>query len=129
MLCPKCGVEVIKANVGLGRHVLLEKRSDIYYVKEYLGVEPSAHLLDSHAIVHDCENTLLNPIVYSLNDLKKMSLLKLHEISTLLNISSRTIENWIHTKGIPYIKIGRLVRFDYEEVSKWIDSKRSDNLR
>ena len=37
-------------------------------------------------------------------------------------ISRSTVDNW-KKEGLPYIKIGRSVRFDETEVDKWISKR------
>lgn len=37
-----------------------------------------------------------------------------------LNISNNTLDNWI-TKGLPTIRIGKTIRFDKNEIHKWIN--------
>jgi excisionase family DNA binding protein len=34
------------------------------------------------------------------------------ELAKIARVSTRTIDNWIKKKVVPYLKIGRLVRFD-----------------
>ena len=40
------------------------------------------------------------------------------DVSRALQVSERTIQNWMKRKMIPYLKIGRNVRFDLNEVLK-----------
>ena len=42
------------------------------------------------------------------------------EIAELLNVSVSTIEHYVFFKKIPFIKIGKLVRFSEDEISKWV---------
>jgi excisionase family DNA binding protein len=42
------------------------------------------------------------------------------ELANMLDISIETVYAWTSQKRIPYIKMGRLVRFDMEEVGRWI---------
>lgn len=41
-----------------------------------------------------------------------------------LDIKKQTAYTWVYEKKIPYIKMGRLVKFDRKEIDEWIDSKR-----
>ncbi|UCC12778.1 MAG: helix-turn-helix domain-containing protein [candidate division WOR-3 bacterium] len=52
-----------------------------------------------------------------------MKLLNISELSKKLNVKKKTIYDWIHKGSIPQIKLGRLVRFDSDEIDKWIRSK------
>ena len=51
-------------------------------------------------------------------------LLSPQELSTALNISIETVYAWTSQKRIPYIKMGRLVRFNVDEVNKWLERQR-----
>ena len=46
------------------------------------------------------------------------------ELSEVLNISTETVYAWTSQKRIPYIKMGRLVRFNMDEVNKWLERQR-----
>lgn len=50
-------------------------------------------------------------------------LLTTNDIAKSLNVSRQTIERW-RKEGLPYKKIGTLVRFDADEVNKWVDAKK-----
>lgn len=45
------------------------------------------------------------------------------EAAELTNIGVRTIEKRMKDGDIPFIKVGRLVRFDRNKIIKWMDSK------
>jgi len=52
-------------------------------------------------------------------------LLKPSDIAEMLGVKIRTVYHWIHTKQIPHIKLGKkLVRFDQEEIKKWVETFR-----
>lgn len=42
------------------------------------------------------------------------------ELATRLGLAKQTIYEWTSMKTIPYYKIGRLVRFDEDEIDKWL---------
>ncbi len=42
----------------------------------------------------------------------------------LLNTTNGHLRSLIFHRKIPHIKIGRLIRFDYEELIQWIDSSK-----
>lgn len=54
-----------------------------------------------------------------------MKLVDISEFSEKLNIKKKTIYDWVHKGLIPYIKLGRLVRFDPDDIDRWLKSKRS----
>ena len=51
-------------------------------------------------------------------------LLSPQELSAALSISIETVYAWTSQKRIPYIKMGRLVRFNADEVNKWLERQR-----
>jgi len=46
----------------------------------------------------------------------------LEEIAEHLGVSQDTIHRWIRTKEMPAHKVGRLWKFDVEEVNDWVKS-------
>lgn len=50
------------------------------------------------------------------------NLLTKKDVATLLNLSVSMI-NKLMTKGLPYIKIGKSVRFDEESILNWIKER------
>jgi excisionase family DNA binding protein len=55
-------------------------------------------------------------------------LLKPEEVAELLGVRLSTIYQWTHLGFIPHAKLGRFVRFDIDEIEKWV-KKRSTNGR
>lgn len=51
-------------------------------------------------------------------------LLDIKELAEYSGISVSTIYDWVNQRRIPYVKISNLVRFDLEEINKWIEEKR-----
>jgi len=51
-------------------------------------------------------------------------LLSPQELSDVLSVSIETVYAWTSQKRIPYIKMGRLVRFNADEVNKWLERQR-----
>lgn len=49
------------------------------------------------------------------------ALLRKREIARRLNVSVRTIENWVSAGRIPCLKIGRVTRFDWVAVRKALE--------
>ncbi|MHB1988132.1 MAG: helix-turn-helix domain-containing protein [Acidimicrobiales bacterium] len=53
-------------------------------------------------------------------------LLDQSELAELLNITERHVRRLVSERRIPYVKVGRFVRFEPEQVQRWIlDSSRS----
>ena len=41
------------------------------------------------------------------------------ELAQYLDLSTNTIRSWVWMRKIPYFKMGRLVRFDLQEIDLW----------
>ncbi len=48
-------------------------------------------------------------------------LLGLEELSGYLGIKKATLYVWVCQKKIPYVKVGRLVKFDSRKIEKWLE--------
>ena len=46
------------------------------------------------------------------------------EIANFLGVKESTIYAWVHTRQIPYYKIGRLVKFKSDEIDSWMKERR-----
>ena len=49
--------------------------------------------------------------------------LDIPEIAQYLGIKKGTAYVWVCHKKIPYIKVGRLIRFDLRKIEKWLEEK------
>jgi len=48
-----------------------------------------------------------------------------NELSAYMGVSVNTLYGWVSMRKIPYIKAGRLLRFDPQDIESWIaDNKR-----
>ena len=45
------------------------------------------------------------------------------ELAEYLGISRGTVYVWVCHKKIPYLKVGRLVKFDLRRIEKWLEEK------
>jgi len=61
---------------------------------------------------------------YLTQDIKVNKYLSVQELSEALGISEETVYSWTSQKRIPFIKVGRCVRFDQDEVKAWLDKNR-----
>jgi len=52
-------------------------------------------------------------------------LLSIGQLSQQLGISVKTLYGWVYLRQIPYVKMGRLVKFDARDIEKWIEAKKS----
>ena len=53
-------------------------------------------------------------------------LLTINELILLLNIKESHLRSLIFRQEIPFIKVGRLVRFKPEQIKKWLEEKLSE---
>jgi excisionase family DNA binding protein len=51
-------------------------------------------------------------------------LLDIHGVAEVLSVTPRHIQRLVAERRIPYLKIGRFVRFDRAELSVWLDQQR-----
>lgn len=52
----------------------------------------------------------------------KKRLITINELAALTGLSIGTLYQWkSQKKGIPYVKIGRLIKYDLKDVEKFID--------
>lgn len=51
-------------------------------------------------------------------------LLTIAQVAHRLNVEVRHIRRLVHERRIPYIKWGHLLRFDPDELQRWIDEYR-----
>lgn len=56
------------------------------------------------------------------------TLLTIDELAAELRVSRGTLYNWIYQKKIPYVKVGRLVRFERSAIEKYLDGCRIQSL-
>lgn len=47
-------------------------------------------------------------------------LIDIHELSRVTGISVSTLYSWVSQRKIPFVKCGRLTRFDPESIEQWI---------
>lgn len=52
-------------------------------------------------------------------------LLSIVQIAQQLGVSVKTIYGWVYLRQIPFVKMGRLVKFDPRDIAKWIETKKS----
>jgi excisionase family DNA binding protein len=45
------------------------------------------------------------------------------ELAKRLDVKESTVRSWVFKKQIPFVKIGRLVRFKEKSIQKWLDGK------
>ena len=50
------------------------------------------------------------------------------ELSQYLGISVNTVRSWIWMRQIPYHKLGRLVKFDLQELENWLKIRKVETV-
>lgn len=53
-------------------------------------------------------------------NVRSQRLLNIEEMAGYLGIKVNTLYSWTHTRKIPYIKVGHLVKFNFQEVVNWL---------
>ena len=54
--------------------------------------------------------------------------LGIKELSEYLGLTTGTLYVWVCQRRIPYLKVGKLVKFDIIEIEKWLKDKRVKEL-
>ncbi len=48
-------------------------------------------------------------------------LININELSEYIGLSTSTIYSWVSQTRIPFVKLGRLTRFDLQKIEEWIE--------
>ena len=56
-------------------------------------------------------------------------LIDVSQLSQILNVKKKTIYDWTHKGQVPYLKVGGLLRFDLNDIEKWLKSKKVSTHR
>lgn len=51
-------------------------------------------------------------------------LINIHEASKFLSVSVSTLYGWVWQRRIPFVKLGRAVRFDMADLEKFIEENK-----
>ncbi|MCP4649629.1 MAG: helix-turn-helix domain-containing protein [PVC group bacterium] len=51
------------------------------------------------------------------------------ELAEYLDIKAGTLSVWVCYKKIPYVKVGRLVKFDLQKIEKWIEEREVKTIK
>jgi excisionase family DNA binding protein len=57
---------------------------------------------------------------------KRPLLVDITKLSEYLSISKNTIYSWVNQRKIPYHKVGSLLRFDVNEIDKWLQEHKKE---
>lgn len=58
--------------------------------------------------------------------MKNQDLLTIEDVCKMLNIKESHLRSLIFKNEIPFLKVGRLVRFDIEDILVWVNKKNID---
>ncbi|PIP20681.1 MAG: hypothetical protein COX40_03525 [Candidatus Omnitrophica bacterium CG23_combo_of_CG06-09_8_20_14_all_40_11] len=50
--------------------------------------------------------------------------LNISEVAQYLGLTKGSLYVWVHQRRIPYLKIGKLLKFDIIEIEQWLKDKR-----
>jgi len=53
-------------------------------------------------------------------------LIDINELSQYIGLSKNTIYSWVSQRKIPFVKCGRLTRFDLKRIDSWIEENSSE---
>jgi len=56
-------------------------------------------------------------------------LIDIHGVAEVLGVTPRHIQRLVAERRIPYLKVGRFVRFDRADLSVWLDQQRVEVAR
>lgn len=56
-------------------------------------------------------------------------LLNITEVADTLGVNVRHVRRLVYERRIPFIKWGHLIRFDPDEVARWLDGHRHEGKR
>jgi len=54
--------------------------------------------------------------------------LNIKEMSDYIGLTQGTLYVWTSQRRLPYLKVGNRVRFDLQEIEKWLKGKRIKDL-
>jgi excisionase family DNA binding protein len=56
------------------------------------------------------------------------ALVDIETVSQALGISTRQVRRFVAEDHIPYVRVGHLIRFDPDELNRWLDARRSGSM-
>lgn len=51
-------------------------------------------------------------------------MISIEELAAYLGIKISTLYAWVHSRRIPYYKVGRLVKFRKSEIDEWLEQRK-----
>jgi excisionase family DNA binding protein len=59
--------------------------------------------------------------IKNMTENKIETLLTIAELAKALKLAEQTIRRWVFRREIPFLKIGKAVRFRPSDITKWVD--------
>jgi excisionase family DNA binding protein len=56
-------------------------------------------------------------------------LIDVGQVAAMLKISTATVRRWVLQGYIPYMKIGKAIRFSNSDIEKWVSAKRANSKK
>lgn len=53
--------------------------------------------------------------------------IKKEDVAEMFGVSTRTIDRWIESRGLPAIKVEKTIRFEREKVREWFDAQHQES--
>ncbi len=62
------------------------------------------------------------------NQAEERDLINIPMLAKRLGVSPKTIYAWVHMRKIPYLKIGRLVKFQSRDIQNWVERNKVNSV-
>ena len=56
-------------------------------------------------------------------------LININELSELTGLSTSVLYSWVSQRRIPFVKCGRLTKFDLQRIDEWIEESSVDEKK
>ena len=100
----------------MNRHAFSEAVTELFDALGKFMMAVGQEYVDRHVAAGVARQQVVEP-----NPL--VALLSKRQLAERLGVTSRTIDTWMAQQRIPYLKIGRSVRFSFDEVSSHLKEK------
>ena len=62
-------------------------------------------------------------------DRSRRELYDIPRVASLLDVKESFVRRLVAQRRIPFLKIGKFIRFDPDEIGQWLDHRRAEALR
>lgn len=52
------------------------------------------------------------------------TLVSIAHVSEHLGVKVNTVYSWVNQRKIPYVKVGRLIKFDLQDINQWVAERK-----